>query len=82
MRIIDLRNGFDSSEIEKLVIAAETQTSVEPIGHGDSRRRPRARRRSSLRLLGTLRRFQADTGHDTSARLKRSDSMLRRLLRE
>ncbi|HVQ65319.1 MAG TPA: histidinol dehydrogenase [Terriglobia bacterium] len=31
MRIVDVRNGFDSSEIERLVIAADTQTSVEPI---------------------------------------------------
>jgi histidinol dehydrogenase len=29
MRIIDLRNGFDSSEIEKLVSAEETQSSVD-----------------------------------------------------
>jgi histidinol dehydrogenase len=29
MRIIDLRNGFDSSEIEKLVTAEETQGSVD-----------------------------------------------------
>jgi len=29
MRILDLRNGFDSSEIEKLVTAEETQSSVD-----------------------------------------------------
>ena len=29
MRIVDVRNGFDSSEIEKLVTAAETQASVD-----------------------------------------------------
>ena len=31
MRILDVRNGFDSSEIERLAIPADTQTSVEPI---------------------------------------------------
>ena len=30
MRIVDVRNGFDSSEIERLVIPADTRTSVEP----------------------------------------------------
>lgn len=29
MRILDLRNGFDSSEIEKLIIAEESQSSVD-----------------------------------------------------
>jgi histidinol dehydrogenase len=29
MRILDLRNGFDSSEIEKLITAGETQASVD-----------------------------------------------------
>jgi histidinol dehydrogenase len=29
MRILDLRNGFDSSEIEKLITAEETQASVD-----------------------------------------------------
>ena len=31
MRILDVRNGFDSSEIERLVIPADMQTSVEPL---------------------------------------------------
>ena len=29
MRILDLRNGFDSSEIEKLITAEDTQSSVD-----------------------------------------------------
>ena len=31
MRIVDVRNGFDSSEIEKLVTAEETQASVDSV---------------------------------------------------
>src|SRR5688572_33241304 len=77
MRILDLRNGFDSSEIEKLITAEETQAGVDSVvagifsdvrARGDAALCDYTQRFETFRLTpGSIRLTDEEVGRHSSA---------------